>query len=56
VCALSKNAKVSFPSNEGRSKRIFDLIHSYVSGIMLAASVHGFPNYVTFVDEFSRKT
>jgi hypothetical protein len=55
-CALGKNAKDSFPSNESRSKGILDLIHSYVSGSMSVASVQGSSYYVTFIDDFSRKT
>jgi hypothetical protein len=55
-CALGKNAKVAFPSNESRSKGILDLIHSYVSGLMSVASVQGALYYVTFIDDFSRKT
>jgi hypothetical protein len=55
-CALGKNAKADFPSNESRSKGILDLIHSYVSGSMSVASVQGSSYYVTFIDDFSRKT
>jgi hypothetical protein len=55
-CALGKNAKDSFPRSESRSKGILDLIHSYVSGPMSVASVQGSSYYVTFIDEFSRKT
>jgi hypothetical protein len=55
-CALGKNSKVSFPSSESRSKGILDLIHSYVRRLMLVALVHGALYYVTFIDEFSRKT
>jgi hypothetical protein len=36
-CALGKNAKASFPSNESRSKGILDLIHSDVCGPMSVA-------------------
>jgi hypothetical protein len=40
-CAIDKNAKATFPSNESRSKGILDIIHSYVCGPMLVASVQG---------------
>jgi transposase InsO family protein len=55
-CALGKNAKAAFPSNESRSKGILDLIHSYVYGPMPVASVQGASYYVTFIDDFSWKT
>jgi transposase InsO family protein len=55
-CAIDKNAKATFPRNESRSKGILDLIHSDVCGPILVASVQGASYYVTFIDEFSRKT
>jgi hypothetical protein len=55
-CALGKNAKDAFPSNESRSKGILDLIHSNVCGSMSVASMHGASYYVTFIDDFLRKT
>jgi hypothetical protein len=55
-CALSKNSKVAFPSSESRSKGILDLIYSDVSGPMSRASLQGALYYVTFNDDFSKKT
>jgi hypothetical protein len=55
-CALGKNAKAAFPSNKSRSKGILDLIHSNVSGLILAALMQGALYYVTFIDDYSRKT
>jgi hypothetical protein len=55
-CALGKNIKKPFPSSENRSKEILDLIHSYVCGLMLVKSLGGSLSYVTFIDDFSRKT
>jgi transposase InsO family protein len=55
-CALGKNVKATFPSSETRSKGILDLIHSDVGGPMSVASVKGASYYVTFIDDFSRKT
>jgi hypothetical protein len=55
-CALGKNAKADFPSNESRFKGILELLHSDVSGPVLVASVQGALYYVTFIDDFSRKT
>jgi hypothetical protein len=54
-CALGKNTKAIFPSNESRSKGILDIIHSDVSGPVSVAIVHGALYYVTFIDNFSRK-
>jgi hypothetical protein len=47
---------VSFSSTESRSKGISDLIHSNVSGPMSVASLQGSSYYVTFIDDFSKKT
>ena len=55
-CALGNNLKAIFPRKESRSKGILDLIHSEVSGLMSVASVQGVSYYVTFIDEFSKKT
>jgi transposase InsO family protein len=55
-CALGKNVKATFPSNETRSKGILDLIHSDVGGSMSVTSMKGASYYVTFIDDFSRKT
>jgi hypothetical protein len=55
-CALGKNIKAAFPSNETRSKGILDLIHSDVGEPMSVASVKGASYYVTFIDDFSKKT
>jgi hypothetical protein len=46
----------TFSSSETLSKGILDLIHSDVGVPMSAASVKGASYYVTFIDDFSRKT
>jgi hypothetical protein len=55
-CALGKNIKKTFPSSENRSKKILDLIHSDVCSPMPVKSLGGSLYYVTFIDDFSRKT
>jgi hypothetical protein len=55
-CALGKNIKKPFPSNNNRSKEILDLIHSNVCGPMPVKSLGGFLYYVIFIDDYSRKT
>jgi hypothetical protein len=55
-CMLGKHAKAAFPSSEHRSKGILDLVHSDVCGPMSVASIIGSMYYVSFIDDFSRKT
>jgi hypothetical protein len=55
-CAHGNNSKVVFPSSESRSKEILDIVHSDVIGSMLVELLHGYSYYVTFIDDFSRKT
>jgi hypothetical protein len=55
-CALGKNIKNPFPSNNNRSKEILDLIHSDVFGPMPIKYLGGYLYYVIFIDDYSRKT
>jgi hypothetical protein len=55
-CALGKNIKKPFPSNNNRFKEILDLIHSDVCGSMPVKSLGGYSYYVIFIDDYSRKT
>jgi hypothetical protein len=55
-CALGNNVKASFPSSKNRSKAILDLIHSDVGEPMSVVLVKDASYYVTFIDDFSRKT
>jgi hypothetical protein len=55
-CALGKNVKGSFSSNDNRSKGILDLIHTDACGPMIVASLNGYLYYVLFIDDHSRKT
>lgn len=55
-CALGKNVKKSFPSSESRSKEILDLVHSDVCGPISMKSLGGSLYYITFIDDFLRKT
>jgi transposase InsO family protein len=55
-CALGKNVKGSFPSNDSRSKGILDLIHTNVCGPMFVASLSRCLYYVLFINDHSRKT
>lgn len=55
-CALGKNVKKPFARSDTKSKGVLDLIHLDVRGPMAVKSLGGHQNYVTFIDEFSRKT
>jgi hypothetical protein len=55
-CALGKNAKGKFSSNENRSKGILDIKHSNVCVQMTIPSLGNFLYYVIFIDDYSRKT
>ena len=55
-CTLGRYAKTTFPSSDSRSKGILDLVHSDVCRPMSLASLTGCEYFVTFIDDFSRKT
>ena len=48
--------KNPFPSSDSKAKGILDIIHSDVCGAMAASSLSGYVYYVTFIDDYSRKT
>ena len=55
-CAKGKNTKKTFPSRESKEKGILEIIHSDVCGPMSSCSLSGYVYYVSFIDDFSRKT
>ena len=55
-CAKGKNKKKTFPSSESKEKGILEIIHSDVCGPMSSSSLSGYAYYVSFINEFSRKT
>ena len=55
-CALRKYTLTAFPSSDSRSKGVLELIHSDLCGPMSSSSLTGFEYYITFIDDFSRKT
>jgi hypothetical protein len=55
-CALGKFTKASFPSSDTRSAGILDLVHTNVCGPMTRKSLSGCEYYLTFIDDYSRKT
>jgi len=55
-CALRKNSRKKFPSSDSRAEGILDIIHFDVCGKMIVPSLGNFLYYVTFIDDYSRKT
>ena len=55
-CALGKNDKKPFQSSESRAKGTLDLIHSDLCGPMLVTTPGEYLYFVTFIDDYSRKT
>jgi transposase InsO family protein len=55
-CVLGNFTKASFPSSDTRSARILDLVHTDMCGPMTRNSLSGYDYYLTFIDDYSRKT
>ena len=55
-CAKGKNTKKTFPSIKSKAKGILEIIHSDVCSPMSSNSLSGYAYYVSFIDDFSRKT
>ena len=55
-CAKGKNTKMTFPSRESKAKGILEIIHFDVCSLMSSSSSSGYVYYVSFIDDFSRKT
>jgi hypothetical protein len=55
-CAQGKNIKNHFPKRYSKEEGILELIHSDVCGPMPSTSLSGYAYYVSFIDNYSRKT
>ena len=55
-CARGKNIKNPFLKSEIKTKGTMEVIHSDVCGPMPSTYLSGYEYYVTFIDEYSRKT
>jgi hypothetical protein len=55
-CAQGKNIKNSFPKRDNKVEGVLELIHSNVYGPMPSSSISGYAYYVSFIDDYSRKT
>ena len=53
---MGKYTKTAFLSSDNRSEGVLDLIRSDLCGPMSSSSLTGFEYYITFIDDFSRKT
>ena len=51
-----KDTKKTFTSSESKAKEILEIIHSDVCSPMSSSSLRGYAYYVSFIDNFSRKT
>ena len=51
-----KKTKKKFPSSESKAKGILEIIHSDVCGPMSSSSLSKYVYYVSFINDFSRKT
>jgi hypothetical protein len=55
-CAQGKNIKNHFPKSDSKAEGVLDLIHLDVCGPMPSTSLSGYVYYVSFIDDYSRKT
>ena len=55
-CVKGKNTKKTFPSSERKTKGILEIIHLDRCIPMSSSSLSGYVYYVSFIDDFSRKT
>lgn len=55
-CVLGKLMKATFLRSDTRSNGVLDLVHSDICGPMSTDSIRGYKYFVSFIDDFSRKT
>ena len=55
-CAKEKNINNPFPKSDTKSEGILELVHSAICGPMTSTSLSGYVYYVTFIDDYFRKT
>ena len=53
---MGKNIRKPFPQSEHKSKELLDLVHLDVCRPMSVHSFSGYSYYITFIDDYSRKT
>jgi hypothetical protein len=55
-CAQGNNIKNRFPKRDNKAEGVLELIHSDVCGPMPSSSISGYEYYVSFIDDYCRKT
>lgn len=56
-CLMGKQTRQPFSrTNATRAKQLLELVHSDICGPMSARSMGGYRYFITFIDDFSRKT
>jgi hypothetical protein len=55
-CAQGKNIKNPFPKRDSKAKGVLEIIQSDVCVPMPSSSISGYVYYVSFIDDYSRKT
>jgi hypothetical protein len=55
-CAQGKNIKNHFSKSDNKAEGVLELTHSDVCGPMPSTSISGYVYYVSFIDDYSRKT
>jgi hypothetical protein len=55
-CAQGKNIKNPFSKSDNKVEGVSELIHSYLCGPIPSTSLSGYVYYVSFIDDYSRKT
>jgi hypothetical protein len=55
-CVQGKNIKNPFPMRDNKAEGVLELIHSNVCGPIPSSSMSGYVYYVSFIDDYSRKT
>jgi transposase InsO family protein len=55
-CAQGKNIKNLFSKRDSKEKGVLELIHSNSCGPMPSSSISRYVYYVSFIDDYSRKT
>ena len=55
-CAKGKLKRGPFPSSQSKTFDILQLVHLDISGMIPVNSLGGYSYYLTFIDDYSRKT
>jgi hypothetical protein len=55
-CAQGKNIKNPFPKRDSKVEGVLEIIHSNVCGPMPSTSISRYVYYVSFINDYSRKT